>query len=551
MEINKLNDLYIKLSEKYSYQLIDTDNDGNITETEVLSLAYQDTDLRAELDDSDLELIKDFISVEETSAIDTTAETKNVSDTNQTTSTQKTSKTEVKTTQEYLDIINNKFEELYEKYGGDSEKVNQYVKDNFSEFADIDGDGRLTILDKYIWEQHYNSKPHPSSDEYKEKGRDYWTARNSFSSILHKGFVNQQLTGNELLNLDDLENFYKLTNSALDYTANGNTYATFIMQNIDVAKIATQDNWEERWKNVCEKLGLSDWSRHSRMDDINEKLSQVKEFMKNNPDKKGYAGLAAYFTNYAEARDKTFEGDKEIYNDFGVESLHNQYMNSFIKGCLNYTDINGDGTIDIEDLNALSMDIDLDGDGKVSNDERNFLKQVKLWMKDKVYKDATRKSYHNSMTIDEVINYTEKFDTEKYINDLSGEYKSYFTTHIFRGVLSGCFNLGLAYASALLASGSPQILRTGYMDGTGSVIGVQDVKGFVSGKSEDEIISIMKQNAEASKPINSYIHYIKSADLSKEQLTEILNKINSSSASVQSQLTEIKKAVEEKLEGMN
>ena len=65
MEINKLGELYMKLTQKYSYQQLDTDNDGNITETEILSLAYQDTDLRAELDDSDLELIKDIIPVEE------------------------------------------------------------------------------------------------------------------------------------------------------------------------------------------------------------------------------------------------------------------------------------------------------------------------------------------------------------------------------------------------------------------------------------------------------------------------------------------------------
>ena len=76
MEINKLNELYTKLNQKYSFQLMDSNKDGHVTETEVLALAYQDADLRAELDDSDLELIKDIIPTENSQQV-TSAENVN------------------------------------------------------------------------------------------------------------------------------------------------------------------------------------------------------------------------------------------------------------------------------------------------------------------------------------------------------------------------------------------------------------------------------------------------------------------------------------------
>ena len=51
-------------------------------------------------------------------------------------------------------------------------------------------------------------------------------------------------------------------------------------------------------------------------------------------------------------------------------------------------------------------------------------------------------------------------------------------------------------------------------------------------------------------PLNTYLHYVQSADLSKDELQSILSKINGSSIATQYQLTEVKKAVEAKLENM-
>ena len=48
----------------------------------------------------------------------------------------------------------------------------------------------------------------------------------------------------------------------------------------------------------------------------------------------------------------------------------------------------------------------------------------------------------------------------------------------------------------------------------------------------------------------TYLHYIQSADLSKDELQSILTKINSSSIDTQYKLAEVKKVVESKLAGM-
>ena len=69
MEINKLNELYTKLEQKYSFGDIDANKDGQITEQEVLTLAYKDEELRAELSSSDIESISEFINIDETSSV--------------------------------------------------------------------------------------------------------------------------------------------------------------------------------------------------------------------------------------------------------------------------------------------------------------------------------------------------------------------------------------------------------------------------------------------------------------------------------------------------
>ena len=68
-----------------------------------------------------------------------------------------------------------------------------------------------------------------------------------------------------------------------------------------------------------------------------------------------------------------------------------------------------------------------------------------------------------------------------------------------------------------------------------------DGDGQIS-KEERDFISELKQSS-----ATLYINYIKKSSLSKEQLMEILNKINSASSSVQSKLAHVKAVVQEKL----
>ena len=113
MEINKLGELYTKLCQKYSYQSMEKDNDGNITEAEILSMAYQDADLKAELDDSDLELIKDFISVDKILTTGSVSEVKDISEFNNVSETKQvssSSKKELKTMDEYMRWIDSQLD---------------------------------------------------------------------------------------------------------------------------------------------------------------------------------------------------------------------------------------------------------------------------------------------------------------------------------------------------------------------------------------------------------------------------------------------------------
>lgn len=86
----------------------------------------------------------------------------------------------------------------------------------------------------------------------------------------------------------------------------------------------------------------------------------------------------------------------------------------------------------------------------------------------------------------------------------------------------------------------------GLLDGKGSVL----VKHGMNPDAK-EIVDLFQQCTEQGSPKNTYLHYINSADLSKEKLQEILNKINSSSANAKLQLADVKALIEQKLAAMS
>ena len=62
METNKLNSLFYRILEKTSFEYLDLDQNNQVSHEEILYYAYKDEELRAELEDADLEMIKDYIS---------------------------------------------------------------------------------------------------------------------------------------------------------------------------------------------------------------------------------------------------------------------------------------------------------------------------------------------------------------------------------------------------------------------------------------------------------------------------------------------------------
>ena len=146
----------------------------------------------------------------------------------------------------------------------------------------------------------------------------------------------------------------------------------------------------------------------------------------------------------------------------------------------------------------------MDGDGKFSNEEEAFLKKLKMHIYLKIRQQVL--SMRNKITtenIDEIISFLEFQENDELIQKTTKSADSYINKHG--------------------QNGKQFVNEDSYL-------------WTYYGISATYIPSITGLNI---KSVNK--------DLSESELIEILNKINSSSASVQSQLSEVKNVIEQKL----
>jgi len=512
------------------------------------------------------EKINDVVSkITTTTTVDNVTEVKNltvseITETDivpNTTTTATATKTEIKTQEEYNEILNSKYDELWEKFGGDTDKIQQYVKDNLGSFMDIDGDGEVTLIDNSILNNYYNSLPKSGSTEWKENGRDYsFTKQKVFYSIESKTHVYCITNDTHSYSLKDFEKIINLTSGNIAANTSSNQYVkNAFLRNLNISSVVTEDNWEEKFKEIKSKLGIN-----SSTSSLEKQLTTASEYAKNNPETKGYAGLASAFSNYSSATKHATQlqerennilaahPNEQLLYGAGIDNKYDWYMSKYYTQNANFTDINGDGSIDASDLTLFRTDIDLDGDGTVSNEERTFLNGIKKALEKKVYNSTVENGYNNANSIDDVITYLDNFNSTSYINN----YVETNTQHL-NDVISGLKNADTSarerYNYAVLRyAGAAQIVFNGYLDGTGAILSSKNImESELVNATPDEMAAYMKQLAKASSPQNTYLHYIQSADLSKCELEEILSKINNASAAVQSQLAEVKTVVEEKL----
>ena len=613
MEVNKFNTLFKKIINKTDFEQLDLDKDNQISQKEVLIYAYQDEDLKAELDDSDIELIKDYITDNTSSAgketVDSSAETisanisdeqilvtflcallqltslnsndlltsitqllsgQEISENNTNSEIQNTSQTkprrELKSMDEYIDIINNKYDELWEKFGGDTDEINQYINNNLGDFADIDGDGEITVLDQAIWGKYNKEYSNNAADsryitDKNEKSQNYAQGKRKLYSVKLKNAISNKVN-NSLLDFNDLEDLYTLGGTHKDLSALGVNIGTLILSknNLNINSIAQDENWEEKFDSLCEKFGLDTNSWKTARTNKKDMIQKSVDYIKNNPENSKYAVLSPLFENYknlVETYNKNESGisDQEMIAYFNSKS---DRIEAGVKALVPAgIDINGDGIFDAKDIAEFSCDIDLDGDGKVSNQESKFLKTMKEQLKNVLWSNTANNGYYNNNKIEDLISYLDNFDESTYLknkkSDLNSKLDTYIKTAInydsnngyLNNFKNGEYMIGSKRAYGFLQNTGIVIAgRLGYLDGTAGVFpaNVSTLDPTVS--EEKELIS---KTLEYGRPINTYLHYIKSADLTKEQLEEILNKINSSSASVQTQPSDIKKLVEQKL----
>ena len=597
MEINNFNEKFFEIGKKYTLNQIDKNGDGVISQDEVLYLIEKDEEVSANLSTSE---ISETVSVQNTDEVQSTTETQQVQKTDE------RKKVEIKTMEEYKGILDKKFDELWEKYGN-QEEVIQYVKNNLGEYMDLTGDGIVDKIDLQILENYLKTLPRASTSDpvEQEKGRDYVRGLQKFAQEIKKYTYSITAKDRNSYSLEDVENYAKLGGKP-----------TSLRSKLNISLIAREENWKERLLEI----GYPE-SELRESGDLYKKITSAREFIKNNPENAGYAAASYAFKSFIsqdyaaqaeinmEYRDKRYEDllkDSSSYKEYmkkwpycgmtqkeyafataygridedghfttpsnSVATLESDYRAKALKSAINslaYTDINGDGKLDVDDLKNFSTEIDLDGDGKVSSDEKSFLTSLKKIMEETIYSCMTRESSYNATNIEDIVNYFENLDVEstkssireKVENFLDGETDDVESRQHdkygdnwreLRGNIilddNGEVQLGKHGLDIVCKTPTQIVSRFGYLDGT-KLSDMTDgvLQTYLQSCGKTKLLEWYDKSVEEGSVEKTFLHYIKSADLSKEQLEEILNKINSSSSKVQSQLAEVKAVIKQKL----
>ena len=481
-------------------------------------------------------------------------QTQSVSGTDAVTRTAKAEKPEIKSMAEYTEILDNKFDELYDRFGGKTSEITQYVKNNYGEFMDITGDGRVDALDLMIWANYQKSCSNSSA------------AKKDFSNEVLKGvrqlMCSQNLNNTIQYDFEDIENAMKLYNSAniSNYSVGtGIKIPQYLLNHLDVTKVAQDENWETKFDTYATPANT--------YRDLKNQISKTAEFAKNNPEKANYAGLATYYELYMKEEERLENSGAKARQNSAAQNKYLEYARRLA------ADINGDGVVDVNDIAMMSCSVDLDGDGKVSSCELAFLQSVKSGLNDRVYNIAAVQGHYNANSIEDVINILEAYDSsylqEKKKAAVSANEAMYADSYYDSRHDAGYVTVnGVQYKASHETSGRTGRYALGILNknvpGRSGILGdfMDGTKGVMStsdGNSRNDLLNIddlsytnqrVVDAIESATPQNTYLHYIQSADLTQEELQEILNKINSASASVQNQLAQIKAVVVAKLTNM-
>ena len=567
MELNKLSELYTKICQKYNFDQIDLNRDKQITEDEIIKIAEYDEEISANLDSSEIEMSETTSSAQNSTSTESTlsafnsllsgmsendlkplimmfcmllksyssngvdilsklesllsangiSEISDVQQVQQLSSVQNTGSTgrakqiERKSLEEYFEIIDSKLNEVLEKTGS-KDKAHEYVKNNMAQFTDIDGDGQVTKIDAAIWEKYSDrlNNLYKTADN-KAENLIKLNAVKSIKSTLNSCGTNYGTSQYDsylytLQDLKDLKNF------------GGSFSVNDFQDKLDYAELLKEDNWEEKLEEIADLFDL----KGVYLERIKERAAAFSEAV-NNSENKQYALLAAeYKIRMAKVNSGEFKFSDIVFLSPST------------------VDFNNDGKVDAKDFLLFPDELDLDGDGKISDREKNYLRVLKNKMEVFIRTNAVLDSSNNSTSIDSLLNYLENFDdeafAEKQISKIhnSPARKGWKLEALWRHKLD---------------PGTVLTAYTGLMDGSKDDV-IEMKYDSNSIRPLDFAKNRFAKQVKSGSPNNTYLHYIKSADLSKEELTEILNKINASSSRVRHYLSEVIYAIEQKLDAI-
>jgi len=358
--------------------------------------------------------------------------------------------------------------------------------------------------------------------------------------------------------------------------------ADFIKANPDKANYATVAvNYQievAAYTKKCQDAENIDWEQRAK-DALSNAESQYKDLIKDSGMKKEYSEFKSkekflgckpqYIPSFAEYCKKIAYGDYVDENCCikDINTIAKDMKSFFIgkapaeKGFKGNFDFSNDGQINADDLANFSTDVDLNGDGTVSADEKNYLINTKKTYNTKAWKIVKDKGANNMNTIDVVISYYTNVDVQAKYEDLENilkarkefleAYISYMNEKYGRDLkLEDIPALGArtSHTTTNIVVGNTSVFYNGYLDGTGKII--DDCAMKICEANIFELEKLWKPGFEMTEPKNTYLHYVQSADLTKDELQSILNKINSSSEKAQSELREVVKVIEAKLANM-
>ena len=566
MEVNKFNELYSKICQKFSFSEIDKDNNKQISQEEVLYLASQDEELRAELGASDLELIEECISIEKALKTNKISDDKNISNAKQISTP---SKRNLKTMDEYMQMMDEKYADLFSKLDSMNWQtaLHEMMDSKYdylgsssastckaSEYFDADGDGRITEIDQLLWSNYlynYNNKFDDARANRSTKA-NYTGLGRALSCIV--GQIKNVTTANTYgtsYDLDDLEQIQYLIETS-NYKGNNGLHTTFHVPHVkfNVNSIAQDDNWEEKLDKYLSASGCLSLTK-DKIKQLKDSIITAREYLKNNTKNKQYANMASAYNIYKQnlaTLDKFVKPISENakqkfgYDDTEAANYDNGHrINHLLKDCLLYvSDINGDGTINFNDINSFPEEIDLDGDGIISKEEKEFIKLLKPYL----YSKTSINTFNVEDEAENVINYLNVKENNSFVEFFE---KDYIKTCEEFADECGIKNFKERYFT------DDGLLITNRIPPEGKMT-TADWKFILYALSSDSYgkYGTMNNNGvcDSSNLIKNLKYKIDNNELSKSKLTEILNKINSSSASVQLQLSEVKSAVQKKLEAI-